>query len=249
VREGDRVVTAEYQDPFALVPLWVVRHEQLTDADVRCYAAMGGLVHRKTREGRVALEEIAGPMRCSIDKVRRCWKRLEDAGALVVERSDGYASRVVLVMHEPEPLADLRPLATPLANLQSEPLSLESLEVVSFTTASSPFDAFWSEYPRKVSKPDAARVFAALLKERPQPDIAAGLERWLVYWRANGDITPGGAVSQYVPHPATWLRGRRWEAETPVVKPRQSGANRAGAARETLTEDPRRQGESRLIEL
>lgn len=69
-------------------------------------------------------------------------------------------------------------------------------------------DTFWPAYPRKVAK-EAARKAAARL-EREGVDLAevmAGLEAA----RASEQWTRDGG--RYVPHPATWLNGRRWEDE------------------------------------
>ena len=69
-------------------------------------------------------------------------------------------------------------------------------------------DTFWPAYPRKVAK-EAARKAAARL-EREGVDLAevmAGLEAA----RASDQWTRDGG--RYVPHPATWLNGRRWEDE------------------------------------
>lgn len=68
---------------------------------------------------------------------------------------------------------------------------------------------FWPEYPRKVSKFAARKVW---LRIRPWNQatcdaIAAGLARWVKYWR-NHDTD-----QQFIPYPATWLNGHRWEDE------------------------------------
>lgn len=68
------------------------------------------------------------------------------------------------------------------------------------------FDAFWSAYPRKTAKPAAAKAFARL-----KPDDAmlramlAAIERQRRWpqWTKDG--------GEFIPHPATWLNGRRWE--------------------------------------
>ena len=70
------------------------------------------------------------------------------------------------------------------------------------------FERFWAAYPNKKAKERARRAWAKLC-----PDLAlcrvmaAALERakQSPEWRKDG-----GA---YIPHPATWLNGRRWEDE------------------------------------
>ena len=68
------------------------------------------------------------------------------------------------------------------------------------------FEAFWQRYPRKVNK---ARARAVWDKLAPDPALcrvmAEALRRFLASPEWQWD---GGA---YIPHPATWLRNRRWE--------------------------------------
>ena len=66
------------------------------------------------------------------------------------------------------------------------------------------FAEFWNAYPRKVAKPDALKAWAKL---KPDPDLqAAILDALAIQARAWTD-------KKYIPHPATWLNGRRWEDE------------------------------------
>lgn len=71
------------------------------------------------------------------------------------------------------------------------------------------FDQFWEAYPRKVGKRNAQKVFEHLQVDKPLLDkmlrqiaIAKQSRQWQ-------DV-------QYIPHPATWLNGRRWEDELPT---------------------------------
>lgn len=67
------------------------------------------------------------------------------------------------------------------------------------------FDQFWLAYPRKVAKADAEKAWAKINPEQPLFDeimrglsAAANSQAWL---------KDGG---QFIPHPATWLNGKRW---------------------------------------
>jgi hypothetical protein len=66
------------------------------------------------------------------------------------------------------------------------------------------FDAWWSQYPRKTAKANAERAWRKL---RPADRTGAldALPDHVRAWRLRGTAT------EYVPHPATWLNGRRWE--------------------------------------
>ena len=65
------------------------------------------------------------------------------------------------------------------------------------------FDAFWDLYPRKVGKLDARRAWKGALKHASSDQIIAGLRVQLPSLTAQD--------ARYRPHPATWLRGGRWD--------------------------------------
>ena len=72
------------------------------------------------------------------------------------------------------------------------------------------FDNFWNLYPRKKSKADAEKAWKKLnpdeeLKERILSDVRRKL--------TSSDWNESNG--QFVPYPATYLNGRRWEDEEP----------------------------------
>jgi hypothetical protein len=73
------------------------------------------------------------------------------------------------------------------------------------------FDEFWKAYPRKVAKTDARKAWAKLGTVPPIGALLDALawQRELPRWREEG--------GRYVPHPATYLNGRRWEDERPPL--------------------------------
>ncbi|WP_447988322.1 hypothetical protein [Achromobacter spanius] len=78
------------------------------------------------------------------------------------------------------------------------------------------FAAFWAAWPRRVGKRDAEKAWAKL---RPQEKVAAveALPKHVEYWDASG------TDRQFIPHPATWLNGARWDDEIEMLKPKQQG--------------------------
>jgi hypothetical protein len=64
------------------------------------------------------------------------------------------------------------------------------------------FPEFWSIYPRKVKRPQAAKAYTAARKKAPQDVILAGAQRY-----ANDRNLP---ETSYIPHPSTWLNGECW---------------------------------------
>ena len=72
------------------------------------------------------------------------------------------------------------------------------------------FRTFWAVYPRKTAKAVAAKAYAAL---RPSADLQATILAAVRQQAASHDWQKDGG--RFVPHAATWLRGRRWE-DVPV---------------------------------
>ncbi|MBI4063485.1 MAG: hypothetical protein HY401_04200 [Elusimicrobia bacterium] len=70
------------------------------------------------------------------------------------------------------------------------------------------FDVFWQAYPRHVGKQSAIKAWGKL-KPAPEPlkKILEALERQKQseQWQREG--------GRFIPHPATWINGKRWEDE------------------------------------
>jgi hypothetical protein len=68
------------------------------------------------------------------------------------------------------------------------------------------FDDFWAAFPRKTAKSAAEKAWKKLAPSTElRAEILAALEnqkQWRQWNREDG---------QFIPHPATWLNGRRWE--------------------------------------
>jgi hypothetical protein len=68
------------------------------------------------------------------------------------------------------------------------------------------FEKFYAAYPKKVARADAERAWRQAVKLEEVPAILARLEiNKLGEWR--------GKEKRFIPYPATWLRGRRWQDE------------------------------------
>lgn len=70
------------------------------------------------------------------------------------------------------------------------------------------FWLFWQLYPRKIDKDRARRAWKKLSPARAMAlAILEGLRRWKLcdQWQDE----------RFIPHPTTWLNGRRWEATPP----------------------------------
>lgn len=70
------------------------------------------------------------------------------------------------------------------------------------------FDDFWKAYPKKVAKADAKKAWVKLKTTGEQREqIRVGLEKAK---RSAGWLKDGG---QFIPNPASWINGQRWEDE------------------------------------
>lgn len=69
----------------------------------------------------------------------------------------------------------------------------------------SDFEAFWSEYPRRVGRGQAEKAYAAARKVASHEEIMAGLQSQLP--------TLAAREAKYIPHASTWLNGGRWADE------------------------------------
>lgn len=70
------------------------------------------------------------------------------------------------------------------------------------------FDRFWAAYPRKTAKPDALKAFTKLRPDEAmlQTMLAAiQKQKATAQWQEDG--------GRFIPHPATWINGHRWEDE------------------------------------
>lgn len=73
------------------------------------------------------------------------------------------------------------------------------------------FATFWTEYPRKVAKPEAMKAW---IKAKPDAELVAAIMAGLRRAKTSRDWTKDDG--QFIPHPATWLNQQRWEDESAV---------------------------------
>ncbi len=69
------------------------------------------------------------------------------------------------------------------------------------------FTDFWGMYPRRVAKKDARKAWLKIPPTQ-HSKILIALFEWRRIWQDRGEI-------EYIPYPASWLNGERWEDEYP----------------------------------
>lgn len=72
------------------------------------------------------------------------------------------------------------------------------------------FAVFWKEYPRKVAKAAALKAWKKL---RPSEVLVTQILAALQQQKESDNWLKDGG--KFIPHPATWLNGGRWEDEEP----------------------------------
>lgn len=70
----------------------------------------------------------------------------------------------------------------------------------------SDFDGFWNLFPRRVAKKDAEKAWNRM-NEKQRFAAVESLPVHVRYWEA------AGTTKEFLPYPATWLNGERWEDE------------------------------------
>lgn len=70
----------------------------------------------------------------------------------------------------------------------------------------SAFEQFWKAYPRRTAKGNARKAFIAALKKIDTETLLAKASQFAKQ--------QAGKEPQFIPHPASWLNGERWEDET-----------------------------------
>jgi len=73
------------------------------------------------------------------------------------------------------------------------------------------FEQFYTQYPKKVARKDAQKAWAKLSAEERAKALEA-LPTHIRYWDVKG------TEKHYIPHPATWLNGARFEDELELAE-------------------------------
>ncbi|QVW25341.1 phage replication protein [Pseudomonas hormoni] len=107
-------------------------------------------------------------------------------------------------------------VSAPADSLSTDSLNLTADPLTPPTPAASAtedlFPKFWKLYPNKKGKANAEKAWKKLkVTDELFTLIASGLAKQVVCpdWTKDG--------GQYIPHPATWLNGKRWEDEVKVA--------------------------------
>lgn len=97
---------------------------------------------------------------------------------------------------------------------------------VTVTGQMTPFDLFWEQYPRKTKKQEAMRAFDRLAIG---PDTLNTILSNIAERVKTGDFDR--QEKRFIPHPSTYLNGKRWEDEVIAQTTTKTKPNSAELAR------------------
>lgn len=211
--------------------LWMVARANWRDRD----RLKRGQFVTTIDEMREAMAYLVGWRRVapSRDEIRKCYESLTKTTMITTRKTtrgmvitimnyDGFQNSEACEAHN-ETHNDFRTKAAECPHDTEEiEVKKNNLSVIELEnrTPSELFDVFWQAYPRKTHKGSAQRAWA---KFRPDAALVAKMLKaleWQVRERQWQDI-------EFIPYPASWLNGKRWEDEgvtaTPKVNPHGAG--------------------------
>ena len=194
--------------------------ETLTRADVAVLAVI--LRHHNADKGEAwpGINRIADQAKLHRSNVLRAVARLEAAGWVQVKRPErGKSNRYCPIFKSssasatgvvaPARLEVVAPARPEHRNKQHRnehrPMSRAK------SALDSRFADFWSIYPKRVAKQFAEKAFRKLKPDEIEAALADVKRRAASEWE--------GKDPQYIPNPATYLNGRRWNDEPQSGKP------------------------------
>jgi hypothetical protein len=107
--------------------------------------------------------------------------------------------------------------------------SLENRHIEPSHETPDTFSVLWDLYPRKTGKASAVKAWTRL-KEPDRQAALDALPAHVAYWESSR------TAKHFIPHPATWLNGRRWEDELPESAPAGKSAPGMDMVRRLLEE-------------
>lgn len=235
---------SEQIDPgyWSVIPWPVLHAANLSDKTKLVYGVISSLTRARDENGEVrgycfasnaTLAEIMG---CGERTITRAVADLIDAGELVVEhvgtaQNIGNRQRRIFTIETyARSIAKTGETASfgDTGIVKSGETVFNRIDNKSPDTPKAPkggesdvmFDRFWRAYPRKVNKQAARRAW-----EKLKPDLLLCTQMSIALKeQINSDAwqREGG---RFIPHPSTWLNGKRWEDELPPEMPQRSPAD------------------------
>ncbi|MEW6427490.1 MAG: hypothetical protein AB1568_05595 [Thermodesulfobacteriota bacterium] len=153
----------------------------------------------------------AKELRMPAETVRRRIDKLKNLGNLTMQSTSHYSIVTVCNwdVYQGRDVGDA-PAKAPAVHQPCTTSEEEKRKKPLLTEVDGRFDAFWGAYPRRVGKAAAVRAWVRL-----SPGGALFAEIMTALAAAKDSDQWQRDEGRFVPHPATWLNGRRWEDEQP----------------------------------
>ena len=176
---------------FSIIPEWLL-DSHVSHKAIRIYALIARYADNTTLTAWPARGTLAARAKCTVKSVDRALTELIEAGAIAKElRRDDTGQRTsvyTLRRIRGGDKIDIRTITNELEPIES--------------MYSKQFDSFWEHYPHKVDKARARKAFRKIDRKKLKL-VVEGAQRF-----AEDPNLPARA---YIPYPATWLNGERWE--------------------------------------
>lgn len=198
---------------YTTIPQTLLRDERLSLKDIGLLVSMLALPDdwRFSENGLEAIFKNDGQA-----SIRTGLKRLEEAGYLHRERqrgADGKLAAVAWYLYD-TPRCDKPRLENPSVDNPSLENPPQSNTNISNTKESNTkvyicsFDSFWSAYPKKKAKEAAKKAWVKL---KPNEALVKTIIADVEAQKRSEDWKK--EKGKYIPYPATYLNGKRWEDE------------------------------------
>lgn len=213
---GDSVFRTERKRGFAVVYRDVAQDKRLSLKARGLFLMMASL----PENWEYTIAGLAAKAGTGKDQIRSALGELLEVGYLVKEQSHdrgGKFSANVFVLQDEAPLSGKPTTGKPTTENPTvnnkEKKKKERKPPIS-PEGQRRFDSFWAAYPRKAAKQDAVKAWAKLA---PGDDLLATMLRALKTQTLSEQWTREGG--RFIPLPATWLNGGRWEDEVKASAP------------------------------
>lgn len=201
---------AEKPNFYAIIPANVRYDENLTGNAKLLYGEITAL---SSKEGRCWASDSYFSELYGVDKstVQRWLKSLEDKNYIKREVVYKEGSKEIDMRYTQICVYPMRKNeCTPIRKNEGDNnTSINNIPPISPAGENESFKRFWEAYPKKVAKQDALKAFK---KIKPDDNLFAEMMKALRRQKESTEWKRD--KGKFVPYPATWLNGRRWEDET-----------------------------------
>lgn len=175
------------------------------------FEAINYMMEQDTCDLTVTPEQLAAVCRCDVPKAMAMVAELRNLNVCDVQQAESSIKLLWRERHNQLQTSEIKRRAGRLGGKQTQS---NRANLLLRGYSSSLFLSFWNYYPRKVAKGQAALAWSQNEGDKYATEILAALkwQKELPDWLKEKGV--------YVPYPATYLRGHRWEDEQPPEQPK-----------------------------